>query len=39
MTALRELAPHSYEALLDKWRANHHRRRNLWQAMSRKGLD
>lgn len=39
MVALRELAPQSYEALLEKWRVDHHRRRNLWQAMSKLGLD
>lgn len=39
MAALRELAPDSYETLLDKWRTEHHRRRNLWQAMARLGLN
>lgn len=39
MVALRELAPQSYEALLEKWRVDHHRRRNLWQAMAKAGLD
>ena len=39
MVALRELAPQSYEVLLEKWRVDHHRRRNLWQAMSKAGLD
>lgn len=39
MVALRELAPQSYETLLEKWRVEHHRRRNLWQAMSKAGLD
>jgi hypothetical protein len=39
MAALRELAPRSYEDLLNRWRVEHHRRRNLWQAMSRIGLD
>ena len=39
MVALRELAPQSYEVLLDKWRTDHHRRRNLWQAMAKVGLD
>jgi hypothetical protein len=39
MAALRELAPQSYEDLLNTWRVDHHRRRNLWEAMSRMGLD
>jgi hypothetical protein len=39
MAALRELAPNSYETLLDKWRTEHHRRRNLWQAMASLGLN
>ena len=38
MAALRELAPQSYAVLLDKWRTDHHRRRNLWQAMTKAGL-
>lgn len=39
MAALRELNPASYETLLNHWRRDHHRRRNLWQAMARLGLD
>ncbi len=39
MAALRELAPDRYEVLLKKWQVDHHRRRNLWQAMSKMGLD
>jgi hypothetical protein len=39
MAALRELAPQNYEALLANWRVDHHRRRNLWKAMSELGLD
>lgn len=39
MAALRELAPQHYEDLLSKWRVDHHRRRNLWQAMARMDLD
>jgi hypothetical protein len=39
MVALRELAPQSYKVLLEKWRTDHHRRRNLWQAMAKAGLD
>lgn len=39
MVALRELVPQSYEVLLEKWRVDHHRRRNLWQAMAKVGLD
>jgi hypothetical protein len=39
MVALRELVPQSYEVLLEKWRIDHHRRRNLWQAMAKAGLD
>lgn len=38
MAALRELAPDSYTTLLEKWRGEHHRRRNLWAAMGRLGL-
>jgi hypothetical protein len=38
MAALRELAPDHYEALLAKWRIDHHRRRNLWQALAKMGL-
>jgi hypothetical protein len=38
MAALRELAPESYEVLLDKWRTEHPRRRNLWKAMDNLGL-
>jgi hypothetical protein len=39
MVALRELAPQSYKILLEKWRTDHQRRRNLWQAMAKVGLD
>jgi len=39
MVALRELVPQRYAVLLEKWRVDHHRRRNLWQAMSKLGLD
>jgi hypothetical protein len=39
MAALRELAPRSYEDLLNRWRVEHQRRRNLWEAMSRMGLE
>jgi isochorismate hydrolase len=39
MAALRELAPKNYETLLEKWRVDHHRRRNLWQAMSEMKLN
>jgi len=38
MAALKELAPRSYEALLDTWRVDHRRRRNLWAAMENMGL-
>lgn len=38
MAALRELAPRAYEILLNRWRVEHRRRRNLWQAMERMGL-
>jgi hypothetical protein len=38
MGALRELAPQSYQALLEKWHVDHHRRRNLWKAMDKVGL-
>ena len=39
MAALKEVAPQRYEALLKEWRAKHERRRNLWQAMAKMGLD
>ena len=35
---LRELAPDHYIALLDQWRTEHHRRRNLWKALAQLGL-
>jgi hypothetical protein len=38
MVALRELAPDNYETLRHKWGVEHHRRRNLWQAMAKVGL-
>ncbi|MEW5960653.1 MAG: hypothetical protein AB1801_23260 [Chloroflexota bacterium] len=38
MIVLRELTPQSYQALLEKWRIDHHRRQNLWQAMVKVGL-
>jgi hypothetical protein len=38
LAALRELSPLSYEALLETWRVEHHRRRNLWAALARLGL-
>lgn len=38
MAALKELAPRSYEALLNTWRVDHRRRRNLWAAMEEMGL-
>ncbi len=38
MLALRELAPRHYEHLLTDWRANHHRRRNLWRDVRKVGL-
>ncbi|MCP4415572.1 MAG: hypothetical protein GY805_03055 [Chloroflexi bacterium] len=39
MAALRELVPHEYVSLLNKWRVDHQRRRNLWKAMAKIGLD
>ncbi len=39
MAALRELVPHEYALLLNKWRVDHQRRRNLWKAMAKMGLD
>jgi hypothetical protein len=39
MAALKELAPRAYESLLDRWRVEHQRRRNLWKAMAKEGLD
>lgn len=38
MTALQELAPTDYETLLEQWHVQHHRRRNLWKAMTEAGL-
>lgn len=38
MAALKELAPRTYESLLDQWRVEHERRRNLWKAMEVRGL-
>lgn len=39
MAALHELTPRAYEALVDRWRVEHRRRRNLWQAMKKMGLE
>ncbi len=39
MSALRELAPQAYKGLLAQWQEQHHRRRNLWKAMTHMGLD
>jgi hypothetical protein len=36
--ALRELNPTSCKELLRQWSVAHHRRRNLWRALQRKGL-
>ncbi|MEW6751084.1 MAG: hypothetical protein AB1505_08900 [Candidatus Latescibacterota bacterium] len=33
MVALREIAPHAQAALLDQWRLQYPRRRNLWKAL------
>ncbi len=38
MEALQEVAPHSYQKLLDRWRQDHRRRRNLWKALESRGL-
>lgn len=38
MAALRELAPHAYDALSEQWRVAHKRRRNLWKALEQAGL-
>ncbi|MCZ6634806.1 MAG: hypothetical protein O7G87_15500, partial [bacterium] len=38
MAVLKEMAPRRYQALLDEWRVEHHRRKNLWQAMEKMGL-
>lgn len=38
MAVLRELNPRSYQTLLDQWRVDHQRRRNLWKAMDNLGL-
>lgn len=38
MAALHEVAPSAYETLLAQWRVDHHRRRNLWKAMTEAGL-
>lgn len=39
MAALRELTPDHYKTVLAQWRVDHQRRRNLWQAMAKMGLD
>ena len=39
MAALKELAPRNYETLLDRWRVEHRRRRNLWKAMGKMGSE
>lgn len=38
MAALKELAPRAFKSLLDQWRVEHERRRNLWKAMQERGL-
>lgn len=38
LTALKELAPSRFTALLDQWRVEHHRRRNLWKALTQVGI-
>ena len=38
MAALKELVPDAYESLLSQWRIEHERRRNLWSAMTERGL-
>ena len=38
MAALKELAPRAFRSLLDQWRVEHERRRNLWKAMEERGL-
>jgi hypothetical protein len=37
MSALKELAPQSYQRLLSEWKVQHQRRRNLWKAMGSLG--
>lgn len=37
MSALKELAPQSYQRLLSQWKVQHQRRRNLWKAMGNLG--
>ncbi|WP_223278571.1 hypothetical protein [Nostoc sp. 'Peltigera membranacea cyanobiont' 232] len=39
MSALKELAPQSYDSLLSQWKVQHKRRPNLWKAMRNLGLD
>jgi hypothetical protein len=36
--ALSELNPQDYARVVKKWQTQHHRRRNLWQAMHKAGL-
>ncbi|MDM8531738.1 hypothetical protein QUF63_11240 [Anaerolineales bacterium HSG25] len=38
MGVVKELAPSAYDTLLSEWQTDHHRRRNLWQAMRNEGL-
>jgi hypothetical protein len=38
MAALREIAPERFTALLEKWRAEHPKRRNLWTALEKQGI-
>ena len=39
MAALREISPQKYQKILAQWHDVHHRRRNLWKAMSAEGLE
>jgi len=38
LTAFKELAPARFTTLLDQWRGEHHRRRNLWKALAQVGI-
>lgn len=38
LVALKELAPSRFTTLLDQWRGEHHRRRNLWKALAQVGI-
>ena len=38
LAAVLELDPRSYEKIVREWTVTHHRRRNLWKALTKRGL-